>query len=224
VRISGPPILGDVKTASKYIKLGDIALERYRYAESKNYYNEALKASPWIEEAIIGLARVNMYLGNTTEAIKYYRMVVPNTEYIDDFKIEIDYILALQRANQISEAITYYNNALGYCKKGYSVVVIDVCPPEFKADGSDYDAKTMIAMAHLMMALNTSVSAYNSIMYELYLSEKLLPESCIIHYYKAVLMKWSAKPEAENEFKKALMLDNGEYSKVILKRMKESHY
>ena len=149
-----PPVFGDYKTACNYVVLGNAALAKGYLAEADNDYHKALEASPFDEDATLGLARCAVAKGNYQDAVTQYHKVIVYNE--DDIDLMSEYILALQQAGQIPEAVQYYNNALNLCKKGVSVVPMDIYPTTFREDGSDYDPIEMAAMTHLMRALNSS--------------------------------------------------------------------
>jgi hypothetical protein len=116
-----------------------------------------------------------------------YRNVVTRDSPQFDIDLLTEYVLVLQKAGQIGEAITYYNRALDLSVKGYSGVRMETFPADFRSDGSDYDPAEMTAVTHLMRALNSSDDDAGRISSERLMALAAAPDSPIVRIYDSIL-------------------------------------
>ena len=217
----GLPALGDSSAAAKYVYVWNIALSNGNLVEAQTDYQAALKASPFNEDATIGLARCSAAEGDYADALSKYQSVIDHNK--DDIDWITEYVLVLQQAGSIPKAIFYYNHALDLCKRGLSAVPMDIYPSNFNPDGSDYNATELAAMSHIMRALNASNDDMIQKTSEIEKAQELAPQSSIVYFYRGVLLQDSKKPGARQAFKEALALDNGSSAKIINKWIKLAH-
>lgn len=211
----GPPIIGDYAKASRLIMLGNNDLASNSFAAAKTEFEQAQKVCPFDADARLGLARCAMGLGNPQEAVRLYGQWNPATA--TDISLSAEYVLALQAAGDVPDAVINYNHALDLCRSGHGIKM-DIYPRSFAEDGSDYNAAEMSAMTHLMMVVGMGYSD-KRLDSELEKAGSLAPRSSIVYFYKGFFLQSSKKPGASQAFEQALTLDDGTNAKVIAKRM-----
>jgi len=211
------PLLGDFMTAGRLVKAGDIAAAAGRLGEARKDYQNALAASPCYEEAELGIARCAVAEGDFKAAITDFQATLLGRD--ENFNIDLltEYGLALSQGGQGQEAASVYNHVVDLCKHGRSLTKMEILPPVFRLDGSDYSPSRMQAMTHLIRALNARTLDAGRISDEMQKAVTLAPDSSLVYFYQGVLLNHMSKTGAKDAFLHALTLDDGSNAKIINK-------
>lgn len=211
------PIIGDGSLAAQLVKVGNDAINAGNVSEAKANYQNALVASPFDENATIGLARCAVSEGNLKAAIGYYQSAINGHHEEDNIDIQTEYILVLTQTGDGPEAASRYNHLLELCKKGRVITPMEIAPQNFRLDGSDYAPVKLQAMVHLIRALNASNDDDKRISSEMQKAASLAPDSAIVYFYEGIFLNREHKSGAKAAFQQALSLDSGSNAKVINK-------
>lgn len=209
------PLIGDATLAFKLDKAGRLAAEAGNIREAKMNYQQALAACFTDETATLGLARCAVAEGDLATATAYYRSAIYG--HREDYNIDLltEYILALNQAGQGQEAVSLYNHVVDLCKKGYCVHKMEIVPPSFHLDGSDYNPADLQSMTHLMRAMNSSTSDDKRASSEIQFATTFAPSSPLVYFYKGVLLSHLSKDGASEALRQARTLDDGSNKKII---------
>jgi len=216
------PLLGDVAKAAMFVRAGNVAAAAGNVHEAKNNYRNALSVSPTLEDATLGLARCATREGDFAAAIGYYQNAIYGHQ--EEFNIDLltEYVLSLIQGGDRPQAIWVYNHVVGLCKQGMSCCPMQILPPAFLKNGSDYRPARIQAMTHLIRAMNSGTSNSNRMEAELHQAAALAPNSPLVYYYQGMLLMSKDKVAARKEFERARRMDDGSHEAAIAKAIAQT--
>jgi len=176
-----PQVLGNSTVANKAVHDGNIAYARGDITAAEADFKVAISVTLIDWAANRGLARCYAADENYVDAAAQYAKA--GGGYGNDIDFLTEALLVMQKAGAIQQGILYYNKALDLCEKGYSADKMETYPSKFLADGSNYDAAEMTAVAHIMRGLNTGDDDSARILYEQQQALAADPNSPIVKYY-----------------------------------------
>jgi len=185
------PNFGDIKVVGFDDQQGAKALLANDFKLAKKWYSAELNASPFSETAYFGLARANAGLGDYVTAKKYYEIVTGLNGADRNVKIMAEYCVFMCHSGLYND-----QQILETCNK-----VLDICQNErpsmldipaqqiISEQGNNSANKTIEAIMHLVLAIDSSVYDQKSVKSELDLATSLEPTSATIASYRAKLLK-----------------------------------
>jgi len=223
VPTSSLPALGDVKSANIAVIAGYEALSKGDTKTAHADFDRAYHLSPNYVLASVGLARCAVAQKDYKNAAKYYQAAVGQYSAVSQYSYDADvvgeYALVLQKLRDTPNAVHYYNQVVLLCSEKHIVVDMDILPKSYKSDGSDYVEGDAAGVLHCVRAVDSNPGDIDRQDKEIAEAIKATPKLSIVYYYQGVLLELSHRPGAEQAYRKALALDNGDNSNLINARL-----
>jgi tetratricopeptide (TPR) repeat protein len=209
--------VGDHVLGNGWAVRAEAAMKAGDLLDAKSDYESALAAVPGSRSFKLGLARCNVALADYADAVTGYKDLLQlDSENVD---LLSEYSLALQGVGDKLDAISNYNEAVGWLtdvqrslnSKHIQGPFSDVpYLPTFKADGSDYDPGEMAGLVHVMKGLHASGDDEATISSEREKALAAAPNSPVVAGYADLLLRNAKEARKIQEGEQITKQDHGD--------------